>query len=160
MPVADWEPIDWRKRFDVKQARQAKTAQAAMIQAETARMRAGTEATREERLYSPTGLRQQELSRRFPYGVPERAATTARIKATSEAETGAGALGLERERFEFAKGYFAETGELPGRGRERDDVSAIRRIAGEEEEEGVARVGGAKCPRGHRWDGRKCVPLM
>jgi hypothetical protein len=113
-------------------------------------MRAGTEAT----------FKQQELSRRFPYGVPERAATTARIKATSEAEVGAGELGLERERFEFAKEYFAETGELPGGGRERDDVSAIRRIAGEEEEEGVARVGGAKCPKGYRWDGRKCVPLM
>lgn len=152
MPVADWEPIDWGRKFDIKQARRAKEAQAAMIRAEAARTQAGTEAVAQERLYGPGGLEQQKIS------------DVARVRAGAEvttAEARAGTVGLGREEFEFAKGYLEETGELPGRGRERDDVSLIKRIAGEEEEEGAARLGGSvKCPKGSRWNGKKCVPIM
>jgi len=152
MPVADWEPIDWRRRFDIKQTRRAKEAQAAMIGAEAARTRAGTEAVTQERRFGPGGLEQQRIS------------DVARVRAGAEvtaAEAKAGGLELERERFEFAKRYLEESGELPGRGRERDDVSLIKGMAGEEEEEGAARLGGSvKCPKGSRWNGKKCVPLM
>ena len=152
MPVADWESIDWERKFDIKQARQAKEAQAAMIRAEAARTQAGTEALTGERRFGPGGLEQQRIS------------DVARVRAGAEvtaAGARAGAVGLGREEFEFAKRYFEGSGELPDRGRERDDVSLIKRMAGEEEGEGAARLGGSvKCPKGSRWNGKKCVPIM
>lgn len=136
-----------------KYAAKEETARAATIKGQAAKVAAGTERMAVEREYES-----------WPTSLPTRRAATARISAAGYAEsarrgaaTAEKGLGLEREKFEFAKRYFAETGELPGGGRERDDVSLIKGIAGEE---GAARVGGIKCPEGFEWDGKKCVPSM
>ncbi|MBE9592699.1 MAG: hypothetical protein IMF19_04395 [Proteobacteria bacterium] len=132
-------------------------ARAAVITSETG-ARTG------EQRFGPSGLVGEELERRYPRGLPGMEAETARISAAGYAgsarrgaATAEKGLGLERERFEFSKRYLEERGELPGGERERDDVSLIKGIAGEE---GAARMGGIKCPEGFEWDGKKCVPFM
>ena len=163
MPVADWEPIDWERKLDVKQARRAK-------EAETARIRARTEAATAERRFGAGGLAGEELERRYPSGLPVREAETARITARSTAGyygrmagVAEERLGAERERGAFARRYLTEQGVLPSQaaagGAGGDQISRIKRIA-EEEEETAAAPAGRKCARGYFWNGRKCVPNL
>jgi hypothetical protein len=134
-----------------KYAAKEETARAATMRGQAAKVTAGTGRMAVEREYE-----------RWPTSLPTRRAETARISATGYAESarrGAATtekeFGLEREKFEFAKRYLAETGELPDGERERGDISTIKDIAG-----GVARIDDIKCPKGFGWDGKKCVPLM
>ena len=170
MPVADWEPIDWRKRLDVKQARRGKEAEAAMIKAKAFRTQVRTEATTAGRRFGPGGLVGEELSRRYPHGIPAKEAETARITAKGTTGYYGRMAGVEEERLraerkqaEFARGYLSRTGVLPSQaaagGAGGDQVSRIKRIA-EEEEETVAAPSGRKCARGYFWNGRKCVPRL
>jgi hypothetical protein len=143
-----------KKKYKIK----GEQAKAATMRAQAAGVTAVSGAKTEERRFGPGGLAGEELARRYPMGIPAKAAETARISATGYAgaatrgaETAAGRLELEREESLLAREYlFGEEG--------GDDISAIKRMA--TEEEGVARPGGQICPEGFVWDGRNCVPSM
>jgi hypothetical protein len=132
--------------------------------AETARMRAQTEAATAEKMYGHGstaygGLTGEELARRHPYGVPAKSAETARMtaegyveSARGQAKTAAGKLSLEREQFETYKKYL-----VGAKTQSSDVISEIEGIAGGEEEGVVAKPTAGKCPKGSVWDGKKCV---
>ena len=97
----EWPEMDWRKGLERKQDIKERESRAAMIRAGAARTQAGTEAVARERLYGPGGLEQQKIT------------DVARVRAGAEvttAEARAGAVGLGREEFEFAKGYLGNWG--------------------------------------------------
>jgi len=131
-------------------------ARAATMRAQAAGVTAATGARTAERQYGPGGLVEEEFERRYPHGLPAKAAETARISARGYAgavergaETAAGRLGLEREEFEYGKRFIESAGGLPGSpGAEAGEVAKIKSM-----------LTGAlnPCPDGFIWDGTRCV---
>lgn len=144
-----------KKKYKAKEEQ----ARAATIRAQAAGVTALTGAKTAERQYGPEGLVGQELERRYPMGLPERQAETARISATGYAgaatrgaATAEERLGLEREEFEYGKRFLEGEGGLPGSEEARGkEVAKIR-----------GKLEGAynPCPEGFTWDGQQCVPSI
>ena len=142
-----------RRKYKAKEEQ----ARAATMRAQAAGTTAATGARVAERQYGPGGLVGEELERRYPVGLPEREAETARISATGYAgsaqrgaATAEGRLGLERERFEYGKKFLEGGGGLPGSPEaEAGEVAKIRK-----------ELSSGMCPEGFIWDGQECVPSM
>ena len=147
--MVDWSGLAKRK-YDIKE----REAEASRMKARASMLGARTGATQSERVYGEEGLTQQELTRRFPYGLPAYGAETARVTARAAAkgaEARAGAVRLAGEESVIAREFLYGT-ERPG----ADDVATIKGMA---TGEGAAKPGTPECPEGFTWDGKKCVPL-
>ena len=139
--------IDWERWLREKYALKGK-------EAETARMRAKAEMLGQQYLgresvwrYGPRGVAREELARRFPYGIPEKEATTRRLNALHYGRIAGAAereQWLREEEFAFARAR----GFSP-----REPVEEIKNI--------VAKPGYSICPDGYIWDEseRRCVPV-
>ena len=141
-----------QRKYKIKEEQ----ARAATMRGQAAGLTAETGAKRAERRFGPGGLAKEELTRRYPVGLPAEKAKTARISATGyagAAERGAataeGRLELEREEFEFGKSFLGEAGGLPGSSKaEAGEVAKIKKGLSSD-----------ICPEGFVWDGQQCAPL-
>lgn len=149
--MVDWAGLAKRK-YDILE----KKAEAARMRARAEMRTAKTGETEAERRFGPGGLREEELARRFPHGIPARAAETARIGAVGYAgaamkgaKTAAERLELERKVHEFEKESLRKR---PSGGKAVEEIMGI--VAGK----GAATPGVSQCPKGYYWDGTKCIP--
>jgi len=131
-----------RRKYAVKE----EEARAARIQAEAERRRVQLGGRESAWRYGPGGLVGEELARRYPYGLPEKEATTSRLTALHYGRM-AGVrereVGLAEQESEWARSHPEVSSE--------DLIKEIKRI--------VAKPGASLCPEGYRWNGEECVPV-
>jgi len=131
-----------RRKYAVKE----EEARAARIQAEAERRRVQLGGRESAWRYGPGGLAGEELARRYPYGLPEREATTSRLTALHYGRM-AGVrereVGLSEQKFEWTKAHPRKSSE--------ELIEEIKGI--------VAKPGASICPEGYHWNGEECVPI-